>query len=72
MLNAVINHIEDKVETMAKYTRFDPRNKKRNKHKDQYLDRFVSNKNKSGKKSLDEDEDCSLDVKHLYKKYHSM
>lgn len=30
---------------MAKYTRYDPRNKKKNRHKDQYLDRS-SKKNK--------------------------
>ena len=28
---------------MAKYSRFDSRNKKRNKHKNQYLDKAVNN-----------------------------
>lgn len=54
---------------MAKYTRFDPRNKKRNKHKDQYLDRFSADKNRGNKKSCQDDEDMNIDVKHLYKKY---
>ena len=55
---------------MAKYTRFDPRNKKRNKHKDQYLDRFQSRAAERLKRQgqLDE-EDLSADVKQLYKKY---
>jgi hypothetical protein len=55
---------------MAKYTRFDSRNKKRNKHKDQYLDRFQAKAAERQKRQgqLDE-EDLSTDVKQLCKKY---
>jgi len=47
---------------MAKYSRFDSRNKKRNKHKNQYLDRGRSSANDKRPKYLDEDET-------LYEKY---
>ena len=46
---------------MAKYSRFDSRNKKRNKHKNQYLDRTKSNVDKRPR-CFDEDET-------LYEKY---
>jgi len=46
---------------MAKYSRFDPRNKKRNKHKNQYLDRSRSS---TDRRPRDEDEHDSL-----YQKY---
>lgn len=42
---------------MAKYTRFDPRNKKRNKHKNQYLDRT---RNQIDRRPRDDDENDSL------------
>lgn len=54
---------------MAKYTRFDPRNKKRNKDKDNYFDRFSSSNKNRRSKELNEEEDFSIDTKRLYKKY---
>lgn len=47
---------------MAKYSRFDSRNKKRNKHKNQYLDRAKSGVNDKRPRCFDEDET-------LYEKY---
>lgn len=46
---------------MAKYSRFDSRNKKRNKHKNQYLDRTKAGNDKRPR-YFDEDES-------LYEKY---
>jgi hypothetical protein len=54
---------------MAKYTRFDPRNKKKNKQKNQYLEKYpkIDPKRKSFT-AFDEDErDPEMD--YVYKKY---
>jgi len=56
---------------MAKYTRFDPRNKKRNKHKNQYLDRTKSAQDRRPRMD-DEEEDSSLYERYRLEKFSNL
>jgi hypothetical protein len=47
---------------MAKYSRFDPRNRKKNRHKNQYLGRQV----KRVRRELDQDD---LDLQKYYESF---
>ena len=55
---------------MAKYTRFDPRNKKRNKHKNQYLDRTKSAQDRRPR--IDDEEDGSLYERYRLEKFSNL
>lgn len=54
---------------MAKYTRFDPRNKKKNNEKNRYLGKVPQKEPKRKYDDIDIDNDNDPDIQYLYRKF---
>lgn len=54
---------------MAKYTRFDPRNKKKNNEKNRYLGKVLPKESKRKFSEIDFENERDPDIDYLYKKF---